>query len=132
MNRNPLDRSAAFTCLLELDPEGFGKQDMNTSGETISRFLEDFRQSGQARMYEYAQQWLAEPRESAQPREAASKAQPGSKTQATAGLTSRGELVPPPASECDFGRARARESAPEAAGEGNPYQPFTPERRVWE
>ncbi len=25
MARNPLDRSAAFTALLELDPEGFGK-----------------------------------------------------------------------------------------------------------
>ncbi len=130
MNRNPLDRSAAFTCLLELDPEGFGKQDMNTSGQTISRFLEDFHQSGQTRMYEYAQQWL--PEESAQPGEAASKAQPGSKTQATADLTSRGQLVPPQASEGDFGRARAWESAPEAAGEGNPYQPFTPEHRVWE
>src|SRR5258708_9540225 len=95
MNRNPLDRSAAFTCLLELDPEGFGKQDMNTSGQTISRFLEDFYQSGQTRMYEYAQQWLAEPRESARPREAASKTQPGSNTQATADLTSRGDLVAP-------------------------------------
>src|SRR5258708_6767966 len=61
MNRNPLDRSAAFTCLLELDPENFGKQDMNTSGQTISRLLEDFHQSGQSRMYDYAQQWLAEP-----------------------------------------------------------------------
>jgi hypothetical protein len=131
MNRNPLDRSAAFTCLLELDPEGFGKQDMNTSGQTISRFLEDFYQSGQTRMYDYAQQWLAEP-QVAQPRESASKTQPGSKTQATADLTSRGELVPPQTSEGDLGRARARESAPEATGEGNPYQPFTPEHRVWE
>src|SRR5260370_34704547 len=83
-------------------------------------------------MYEYARQWLAEPPESARPREAASKAQPGSKTQATAGLTSRGELVPPQASEGDFGRARARESAPEAAGGGDPYQPFTPQHRGWE
>jgi hypothetical protein len=58
MARNALDRSAAFTALLELDPEGFGKQDMNTSGETITTFLEGFYQSGATNMYTYCREWL--------------------------------------------------------------------------
>jgi len=58
MARNPLDRSAAFTALLELDPEGFGMQDMNTSGQTITTFLEDFYQSGATKMYTYCREWL--------------------------------------------------------------------------
>jgi hypothetical protein len=58
MARNPLDRSAAFTVLLELDPEGFGKQNMNTSGETITTFLADFYKSGATNMYTYCCQWL--------------------------------------------------------------------------
>jgi hypothetical protein len=58
MARNPLDRSAAFTALLELDPEGFGKQDINTSGQTITTFLGDFYQSGATNMYTYCREWL--------------------------------------------------------------------------
>lgn len=66
MARNPLDRSAAFTALLELDPEGFGKQDMDNGGKTITNFLEDFHESGSKNMFTYAQSWLAERQEAAQ------------------------------------------------------------------
>ena len=57
----PCDRSAAFTVLLELDP-AFRRQDMDTSGKTITAFLEAFRASGSLNMYEFAGQWLASAR----------------------------------------------------------------------
>jgi hypothetical protein len=53
MSRHPLDRSAAHAALLELDPQGFGKQDMDTTSATITRFLDDFYASGETRMYEF-------------------------------------------------------------------------------
>ena len=52
------DRSAAFTVLLELDL-AFRREDMDTSGKTITAFLEAFRASGSVNMYEFARQWLA-------------------------------------------------------------------------
>jgi DNA-binding CsgD family transcriptional regulator len=58
-----LDRSAAFTVLLELDPEGFGKQDMDESGRTITRFLADFAKSGSVNMFDYGKQFVSERRE---------------------------------------------------------------------
>jgi len=58
MARNPLDRSAAFTALLELDPEGFGKSSDPKSTKTITRFLDDFYQSGATNMYAYCREWL--------------------------------------------------------------------------
>jgi hypothetical protein len=58
MARNPLDRSAAFTALLELDPEGFGKSSDPETTKTISMFLDDFYQSGATNMYTYCRQWL--------------------------------------------------------------------------
>lgn len=63
MSRYPLDRSAAFTCLLELSPDGFGKTSEPATGEIITGLLEDFYASGQTRMYEYTRQWLSEPEE---------------------------------------------------------------------
>ena len=64
--RYPLDRSAAFTALLELDAEGFGKQDMDASGKTITKFLDDWCASDSTNMYKYAQGWLKERQEAAQ------------------------------------------------------------------
>src|SRR5215467_2907163 len=58
MARNPLDRSAAFTALLELDPEGFGKSSDPESTKTITTFLDDFYQSGATNMYTYCREWL--------------------------------------------------------------------------
>jgi hypothetical protein len=58
MARNPLDRSAAFTALLELDPEGFGKSSDPDSTKTITTFLDDFYQSGATNMYAYCREWL--------------------------------------------------------------------------
>jgi hypothetical protein len=58
MARNPLDRSAAFTALLELDPEGFGKSSDPESTKTITTFLDDFYQSGATNMYAYCREWL--------------------------------------------------------------------------
>src|SRR5258708_36115190 len=58
MARSPLDRSAAFTALLELDPEGFGKSSDPESTKTITTFLEDFHESGATNMYTYCREWL--------------------------------------------------------------------------
>jgi len=58
MARNPLDRSAAFTALLELDPEGFGKSSDPETTTTITTFLGDFYQSGATNMYAYCREWL--------------------------------------------------------------------------
>jgi cytosine/adenosine deaminase-related metal-dependent hydrolase len=58
MARNPLDRSAAFTSLLELDPEGFGKSSDPETMKTITTFLDDFYESGATNMYAYCREWL--------------------------------------------------------------------------
>src|SRR5258708_15128513 len=58
MARSPLDRSAAFTALLELDPEGFAKSSDPESTKTITTFLEDFRESGATNLYTYCREWL--------------------------------------------------------------------------
>ena len=58
MARNPLDRSAAFTALLELDSEGFGKTSDPENTKTITAFLNDFYQSGATNMYAYCREWL--------------------------------------------------------------------------
>jgi hypothetical protein len=58
MARNPLDRSAAFTALLDLDPEGFGKSSDPESTKTITTFLDDFYQSSATNMHAYCRQWL--------------------------------------------------------------------------
>jgi cytosine/adenosine deaminase-related metal-dependent hydrolase len=58
MARSPLDRSAAFTALLELDPEGFGKSSDPETTKTITTFLEDFYESGATNMYTYCREWL--------------------------------------------------------------------------
>src|SRR5262245_26522114 len=58
MARNPLDRSLAFTTLLELDPEGFGKSSDPEGAQTITTFLGDFYQSGATNMYTYCREWL--------------------------------------------------------------------------
>jgi hypothetical protein len=63
--RYPLDRSAAFTALLELDRDGFGKQDMEASGKAIDEFLESWYASDSKDMYKHAQTWLAERQEAA-------------------------------------------------------------------
>lgn len=52
----PLDRSAAFTALLELS-EGFRQSDMHQGGRMITSFLADFYTSGGTNMYEYARGW---------------------------------------------------------------------------
>jgi len=58
MARNPLDRSAAFTALLELDPKGFGESSDPESTKTITTFLDDFYESGATNMYAYCREWL--------------------------------------------------------------------------
>src|SRR5258708_31309309 len=58
MARSPLDRSAAFTALLELDPEGFAKSSDPESTKTITTFLEDFYESGATNLYTYCREWL--------------------------------------------------------------------------
>jgi hypothetical protein len=53
----PLDRSAAFTALLELSAD-FRQSDMAQGSETVSRFLADFYASGAPNMYRYARAWV--------------------------------------------------------------------------
>lgn len=56
MTTRPLDRSAAFTALLEFCP-WFGRLSMDESSETITRFLDEFRASGSTDMAAYAKRW---------------------------------------------------------------------------
>jgi hypothetical protein len=65
-----LTRSLAFTALLELDPEGFGKQDMETSGNTITELVTDFEASKEGNIWEYTKGWLAGRQERADARAA--------------------------------------------------------------
>ena len=59
MTRHPLDRSAAFTALLEFCP-WFGRLSMDESAEVITRFLGDFYASGSTGMAAYAKTWAAD------------------------------------------------------------------------
>lgn len=61
--RNPLDRSVAFTALLELRP-GFGQLENKAASVMTGRFLEDFYASGSKDMGAYARSW--DPEASAQ------------------------------------------------------------------
>jgi hypothetical protein len=65
VSRMPIDRSAAFTALLDLSPE-FGRSD--NGGQTITRMLTDYYESGQTDMYAFTKGWLAD--HGYQPREA--------------------------------------------------------------
>jgi hypothetical protein len=62
--RTPIDRSLAFTALLELDPEGFGKSGPE-GGQTITTFLKDWYASDAKDMYAYCKEWLAGRQEAA-------------------------------------------------------------------
>ena len=64
--RYPLDRSAAFTALLHLAPEGFGKSSDPETTKTISEFLESWYGSDDTDMYKHAQNWLTERQHGAQ------------------------------------------------------------------
>jgi hypothetical protein len=64
--RNPLDRSLAFTALLEQDPEGFGKMSDPEAGQMMSDLLTDFYESSDADMWKYTQRWLAGRQEAAE------------------------------------------------------------------
>ena len=56
---NPLDRSAAFTVLLELSPQGFGKTEWHAGEDLVTTFLEDWRESDAKDMFAFGQTWLA-------------------------------------------------------------------------
>jgi hypothetical protein len=56
MTGHPLDRSAAFTALLEFCP-WFGRLGMGESAGMITRFLADFRASGGTDMAAFARRW---------------------------------------------------------------------------
>lgn len=62
---NPMERSAAWTVLLE---QGFFEGlTGNADSDLTTRFLDDFHASGATRMWEYAQTWGAEPEASPVP-----------------------------------------------------------------
>jgi len=54
--RHPLDRSAAFTALLEFCP-GFGKTGAREAGRIVTRFLDGLYSSGGTDMAAYARSW---------------------------------------------------------------------------
>lgn len=54
--RNDLDRSAAFTILLDVDPQ-FGSS-IEDGGATITSFLEDWHADPSTNMYKFAQGWV--------------------------------------------------------------------------
>jgi len=56
-----LDRSLAFTALLEHDPD-FAGLDMNAGGERITEFLADWTKAGKPQMFEYSKQWVSDRR----------------------------------------------------------------------
>lgn len=55
--QHALDRSAAYTALLELSP-WFRQTHEPVTSSTITAFLEDFQASGEANMFTYARAWL--------------------------------------------------------------------------
>jgi hypothetical protein len=77
MARNPMDRSAAFTVLLEKDRQegkgNFAKAADPEAREQVTAFLEDFHASGETNMWTYADTWLAD--RQAGPPEAAGRKQ---------------------------------------------------------
>jgi hypothetical protein len=54
-----IDRSLAFTALLEHDEE-FRTMDMPAGGERISEFLGDWENAGRPPMLDYSREWVAE------------------------------------------------------------------------
>ena len=58
VTRYPLDRSAAFTALLEFCP-WFGKTESRAAEAVVTRFLEGFDASGETDMAAYARRWAA-------------------------------------------------------------------------
>jgi len=54
-----IDRSLAFTALLEHDEE-FRGMDMNASGERITEYLNDWEAAGRPPMFEHTREWVAE------------------------------------------------------------------------
>jgi hypothetical protein len=58
--RNPLDRSVAFTALLELRP-GFGQTESKAASVLVDEFLEDFYASGSKDMGAWARTWQPRP-----------------------------------------------------------------------
>lgn len=59
MSRHPLDRSAAFTALLEFCP-WFGRTESRKAEAVVTRFLADFYASGETDMAAYARRWEAD------------------------------------------------------------------------
>ena len=57
--RTSIDRSLAFTALLELDPNGFGKTSEPKTGQMITELVGDFHASGAKDWYGYTREWLA-------------------------------------------------------------------------
>jgi hypothetical protein len=58
MTGHPLDRSAAFTALLEFCP-WFGKTESREAEAVVTRFLAGFYASGETDMAAYARRWAA-------------------------------------------------------------------------
>ena len=53
----PLDRSAAFTCLLDLDPD-YGAMEVHAGEQRVTDFLADWYQSDSTDMYAFCREWL--------------------------------------------------------------------------
>lgn len=112
--RTPIDRSLAFTAMLERYP-GFGQMTDAEAGPLIDEFLADWYRSGHTDMYAYAGEWAGRDR---------------AKTQPVTGAPQ------PDVHGIRAETARMRDSVMEDIARhdasGNPYQQYTPEARVWD
>jgi hypothetical protein len=58
MSTNPIDRSLAFTALLEHDPS-FGSMEQEDASGLISKLLTDYNQQGsRGNLYEFTRDWV--------------------------------------------------------------------------
>jgi hypothetical protein len=103
----PLDRSAAFSALLELSPE-FGKTDLNTSGQLITEFLDSWRTSDSKDMFAHAREWLG-----ANP----IGQQPGASAPSTPGAAHRSRAADLPPAACRCGLPTCRSGWPDPSAQ---------------
>lgn len=137
----PIDRSLAFTALLDLDP-AFGPMESGKGSERITAFLADWHKSGHTSMYDYAREWVDqqkiaehygdEPGHGEEcgdyihaPHRPAEPTGPSPARQQMAADLRDGKITYGEAQETIMNEIMAHQAS------GNPYQQYTPESRVW-
>jgi hypothetical protein len=145
----PIDRSLAFTALLDLDP-AFGPMEQGKGSERITAFLADWHGSGHTDMYAYAREWIAaHPAETVEQEriEAAvadaeanpylNKLAPADPFQGIPNADGSEDYRPAgsPAGRLPYPEGSVHEPPLQSSygpnADGNPYAQYTPEHRVW-